>query len=63
MSLWQVDDEATRGLMTSYYKRLKSGKGAQQCPSSRPARMLDSSDYSHPLLLGGFHSSRGVVPL
>lgn len=40
MSLWQVDDAATRDLMVAYYKRLQAGEGRTQALRAVQLEML-----------------------
>ena len=63
MSLWQVDDEATRSLMTSYYKRLQSGSGRTDALRLAQLRMLESSEHSHPYYWAGFIPAGAWSPL
>ena len=57
-SLWQVDDAATRDLMVYYYTRLQKGEGRGEALRNAQLSMLKSSQRSHPILLGEFHSNR-----
>lgn len=54
MSLWQVDDEATRDLMTAYYKRLKKGDGRSQALRSVQRKMLKKKATAHPFYWAAF---------
>jgi len=40
MSLWQVDDEATRDLMVDYYTRLQRGEGRAEAMRQAQLSML-----------------------
>ncbi|MBC7929459.1 MAG: CHAT domain-containing protein, partial [Rubrivivax sp.] len=50
MSLWQVDDAATRDLMVAYYKRLQAGEGRTQALRAVQLEMLkgDARDAGGP---------------
>jgi CHAT domain-containing protein/tetratricopeptide (TPR) repeat protein len=57
MSLWQVADEATKDLMTSYYSRLS--KGEQRAEALRQAQLVMIKDEKtrHPFFWAAFISS------
>ncbi|MCG8423928.1 MAG: CHAT domain-containing protein [Proteobacteria bacterium] len=63
MSLWQVDDEATRRLMAGYYKRLDAGRGRTGALRVTQLELLDSDEYSHPYYWAGFIPSGQWAPL
>jgi CHAT domain-containing protein len=63
MSLWQVDDAATRDLMTGYYRRLKQKKGRSEALRLTQIKMLRSSDYSHPYYWASFIPSGDWTPM
>lgn len=63
MSLWQVDDEATKDLMTSYYKRLKAGKGRSDALRLAQLRLLESSEHDHPYYWAAFIPAGAWAPL
>ncbi|MEM9490603.1 MAG: CHAT domain-containing protein [Myxococcota bacterium] len=63
MSLWQVDDQATRDLMTRYYRRLTAGKGRTDALRQAQLHMLRSDDYSHPYYWAGFIPAGAWTPL
>ena len=63
MSLWQVDDDATRDLMVSFYKRLSSGKGRSQALRAAQLRLLADQERSHPFFWGGFIGSGHWGPM
>jgi len=57
MSLWQVDDDATQGLMQGMYKHLLSGKERAISLQRVKRAMLRSEEYSHPYYWGAFIAS------
>ncbi|MDI1442979.1 CHAT domain-containing tetratricopeptide repeat protein [Polyangium sp. 6x1] len=64
MSLWQVDDEATRDLMTSYYQKLfREGKGRTEAMRESQLALLERSEYSHPYYWASFIVSGAWGPL
>ena len=64
MSLWQVDDEATRDLMTSYYKKLfREGKGRAEALRESQIRLLQKPEYNHPYFWASFIVSGAWGPL
>lgn len=63
MSLWQVDDSATRALMTGYYKRLEQGEGRSEALRQVQLQMLRSGKYSHPYYWAAFVPSGDWTPL
>ncbi|MBA3242606.1 MAG: CHAT domain-containing protein, partial [Acidobacteria bacterium] len=46
MSLWQVDDAATRDLMVAYYKRLEAGEGRTEALRTVQLEMLGGNSKS-----------------
>ncbi|MEM7156616.1 MAG: CHAT domain-containing tetratricopeptide repeat protein [Myxococcota bacterium] len=54
MSLWQVDDEATRDLMTKFYRRLDRGKGRSEALRSVQRKMLRNKATAHPFYWAAF---------
>ena len=54
MSLWKVDDEATRELMVAYYKRLLAGEGRSEALRQVQLEMLASKERSHPFYWAAF---------
>jgi CHAT domain-containing protein len=66
MSLWQVDDAATRDLMVAYYKRLRAGEGRTEALRAVQLEMLRGGgggerqggpDRSHPFFWAAFIQS------
>ncbi|MEM8719516.1 MAG: tetratricopeptide repeat protein [Cyanobacteria bacterium P01_G01_bin.39] len=57
ISLWKVDDTATRELMVNYYRRLKNNEGRSLALHEVQREMLKSKDYQHPYYWAGFISS------
>jgi CHAT domain-containing protein len=53
MSLWRVEDEGTQDLMVRYYENLLGGMGRSEALRQVQLEMINSDDYSAPLLLGG----------
>lgn len=54
MSLWQVDDEATNTLMTSFYKQLQRGKGRSVALQNVQRKMLRKKATAHPFYWAAF---------
>lgn len=54
MSFWKVDDEATRGLMGQYYKRLLSGEGRSEALRQVQLRNLGDPARNHPYYWASF---------
>ena len=54
MSLWQVDDEATRALMVTFYRRLKAGSGRADALREAQLAMLREPARAHPYYWGAF---------
>ena len=54
MSLWKVDDEATRDLMINYYKRLEAGEGRSEALRQAQLQMLRNNEQSHPYFWASF---------
>lgn len=48
MSLWKVDDTATKQLMTEFYRNYLSGKSKQQSLKLAQQKLRNSSEYSDP---------------
>jgi CHAT domain-containing protein len=63
MSLWQVDDDATRDLMTGYYRRLERGSGRSEALRLSQLRMLRSDKYKHPFYWASFIPSGQWKPM
>jgi len=54
MSLWRVDDVATRELMTAYYQRLVAGEGRAEALRRVQLEMLKDRGRRRPLYWAGF---------
>lgn len=54
MTLWQVDDKATRDLMIDFYQQLKRGARTSEALRTVQLRMLKSRRWSHPRFWGAF---------
>lgn len=63
LSLWDVDDLATRDLMKSYYGALLAGQGRAEALRSVQLKMLSSSRRKHPSYWAGFIVSSDWRPL
>ncbi|MFO0755004.1 MAG: CHAT domain-containing protein [Byssovorax sp.] len=64
MSLWQVDDQGTRDLMTSYYESLfAQGLGRGEALQKAQRAMLSRAEYKHPFYWASFISSGATGPI
>ncbi len=63
ISLWQVDDEASRDLMVRYYKKLRRGKGRSEALRDTQLRMLGKRETSHPFYWAAFIPSGDWEPV
>ncbi|MBD2486953.1 CHAT domain-containing tetratricopeptide repeat protein [Aulosira sp. FACHB-615] len=63
LSLWQVDDAATKELMVKYYNNLQAGKGRHEALRSAQLDLLNSQDYSEPQFWAAFVPSGNWTPL
>lgn len=64
MSLWKVDDEATRDLMIDFYKRLVAGEGRSEALRQAQRGLLGRASHKHPYFWASFIPSgdwRGVT--
>lgn len=54
MSLWQVSDNATRDLMTQFYKALQAGGGRSEALRQVQLKMLKDPELGHPYYWASF---------
>ncbi|WP_293101387.1 tetratricopeptide repeat protein [Moorena sp. SIO3I6] len=54
ISLWNVNDEATKYLMVSYYQGLKDNQGRSEALRRIQLQMLGSPEYQHPYYWASF---------
>ncbi|UQA55173.1 CHAT domain-containing protein [Polyangium aurulentum] len=63
MSLWQVDDEATRDLMIEYYRRLGAGEGRVEALRRAQLALLAGEGRRHPFYWAAFIASGDERPV
>ncbi|OCQ99140.1 hypothetical protein BCD64_22695 [Nostoc sp. MBR 210] len=63
LSLWLVDDEATKELMVKYYQNLQAGKGRHEALRAAQLDLLNSQEYSEPQFWAAFVPSGNWTPL
>jgi CHAT domain-containing protein len=63
MSLWEVDDAATRDLMDGYYKKLKAGVGRSAALQAIQQEMHAITKYAHPYYWASFVAAGDSSPL
>lgn len=63
MSLWQVDDTATKDLMSGYYARLKAGKGRSTALRDIQLELAGKKAYEHPFYWASFLPAGDNSPL
>jgi CHAT domain-containing protein len=63
MSLWKVDDEATRDLMVDFYHQLQSGKSRATALRDVQLRLMKREEYQHPFFWAGFILSGDWGPI
>ena len=54
ISLWKVDDNATKDLIVNYYQRLKNNEGRSAALHEVQKEMLASENYQHPYYWASF---------
>ncbi len=54
-SLWKVDDEATRALMTQFYKRWRGGAGAAAALKQAQESVASEPKWRHPFYWAAWH--------
>lgn len=63
MSLWKVDDEATRDLMIAFYRDLKAGAGRSAALRKVQLAMLAKKETAHPYFWAAFIPSGAWTPM
>lgn len=63
MSLWQVDDLATRDLMTRFYKKLERGEGRSAALRSAQLETLAKPAQHHPFYWAAFQLTGDGSPI
>ncbi len=63
MSLWQVDDLATKDLMAGYYTRLKAGRGRSSALRDIQLEISAQPKYAHPFYWASFLPAGANSPL
>jgi len=64
MSLWKVDDEATRALMVDYYRRLMRGQDRAEALRQAQLRLVRRSPaFKHPFYWAAFISTGAWGPI
>jgi CHAT domain-containing protein/Tfp pilus assembly protein PilF len=63
MTLWEVNDEATRELMEAYYDQLLAGVGRSEALRRAQLAMLSRPERAHPNLWAGFIVSGSAAPI
>ncbi len=63
MSLWQVDDLATRDLMAGYYTRLKAGKPRSSALRDIQLEISANPKYAHPYYWAAFVAAGDNSPI
>ncbi|MBW4572751.1 MAG: CHAT domain-containing protein [Tolypothrix carrinoi HA7290-LM1] len=54
LSLWSVDDIATKDLMVNYYQKLKGGKGRHEALRETQLEFINTPGYEHPYFWASF---------
>jgi CHAT domain-containing protein len=54
VSLWKVDDEATRQLMERFYRGLRAGTGRSEALAQAQRELLHGAFYAHPFYWSAF---------
>nr|WP_292860210.1 CHAT domain-containing protein [Nostoc sp. LPT] len=63
ISLWKVDDDATKELMVAYYKKLLDNQGRSEALRQTQLEMLKGEKYQHPYYWAAFIPSGDWTPL
>jgi CHAT domain-containing protein len=63
MTLWQVDDEATRDLMAGYYAKLEAGKPRSSALRDIQLSIMARDKYAHPYYWASFVPAGANHPL
>jgi CHAT domain-containing protein/Tfp pilus assembly protein PilF len=63
MSLWKVDDEATRDLMVDFYHQLQAGKSRANALRDVQLKLLKRQEYQRPFFWAGFILSGDSGPI
>jgi CHAT domain-containing protein len=63
MSLWQVDDQATKDLMVGYYKRLAAGRPRSGALRDVQLELSATDKYAHPYYWASFLPAGNNAPL
>ena len=63
MSMWQVDDFATKELMSGFYKRISEGKPRSAALRETQIQLLTNPKYSHPFYWAAFVPAGATTPL
>jgi CHAT domain-containing protein len=63
LSLWIVDDEGTKNLMTQYYQHLKAGQGRHAALKTAQLALLQDPNTQHPYYWAAFLPSGHWPPL
>ena len=63
ISLWKVDDNATKDLMVKYYNRLLNNQGRSEALRQTQLEMLKGENYQHPYYWAAFIPSGNWKPM
>jgi CHAT domain-containing protein len=63
MSLWQVDDFATKDLMAGFYKRLAAGEPRSAALRETQLELLAQPKYAHPFYWASFLPAGATTPI
>jgi CHAT domain-containing protein len=63
MSMWQVDDFATKELMSGFYKRISEGKPRSAALRETQIQLLTNPKYAHPFYWAAFVPAGATTPI